>query len=101
MANTIIITGANGSLAIPTVAYLLQHSPDSTLVLTVRDASEEDVNTSALRAVVSKHPGARVSIRALDLGHLPSVHEFARGITAEIENGSLPPLSAIVATAFY
>jgi hypothetical protein len=54
MANTIIIARANGSLAIPTVDYLLQHSPDSTLLLTVRDASEEDTNTSALRTIVSK-----------------------------------------------
>jgi len=101
MTNTIIITGANGSLAIPTVDHLLQRSPDSTLVLTVRDTSDGDVNTSALRSVVAKHPGARVSIRELDLGHLPAVHDFARGIAAEISKGSLPQLSAIVGTAYY
>ncbi|KAF4616258.1 hypothetical protein G7Y89_g15148 [Cudoniella acicularis] len=101
MTNTIIITGANGSLAIPTVDHLLQHSPDSTLVLTVRDASDGDANTSTLRGVVAKHPGAHVSIRELDLSHLPAVHDFARGIATEIAKGSLPQLTAIVGTAFY
>src|SRR4051794_5743852 len=101
MANTIIITGANGSLAIPTVDHLLQHSPDSTLVLTVRDASDSDANTSTLRSVVAKHPEAHVSIRELDLGHLAAVHDFAREIAAEIAKGSLPQLSAIVGTAYY
>ena len=101
MANTIIITGANGSLAIPTVDHLLQHSPDSTLVLTVRDASDKDANTSTLRGVVAKHPAARVSIQELDLSHLSAVHDFARSIAAEIEKGSLPQLSAIVGTAYH
>ncbi|TVY81461.1 WW domain-containing oxidoreductase [Lachnellula suecica] len=103
MASTIIITGANGSLAIPTIDYLLQHSPDSNLVLTVRDASDGDVNTSTLRGIVAKHPecGTRVSIRELDLCHLAAVHNFARNIATDISKGSLPPLSAIVGTAFY
>lgn len=101
MANTIIITGANGSLAIPTIDHLLQQSPDSTLVLTVRDTSDGDVNTSALRAVVAKHPEARVSIRELDLGHLPAVHTFAREIASEIDKGALPHLTAIICTAYH
>jgi len=101
MTDTIIITGANSSLAIPTVDYLLKHRPESTLLLTVRDASDHDVNSNTLRAVFAKYPQARVSIRELDLGHLSSVHDFSRTIAAEIEKRSLPRLSAIIATAYY
>lgn len=103
MASTILITGANGSLAIPTVDYLLQHAPNSTLVLTVRNASHNDVNTEKLCKVVDKHPGAdkRTSIRELDLSKLPAVHEFARSIAADIAAQSLPRLTSVVCTAYY
>lgn len=101
MANTIIITGANGSVAIPTVDRLLKTSPDSTLVLTVRNASDSDVNTTALRRVVSKYAQAKVSIRELDLSRLSAVHDFARHVAGEISEGSLPRLSSIVGTAYY
>lgn len=101
MANTIVITGANGSLAMPTIEYLLQHSPASTLVLTVRDASNRDANTRTLRNIIAKHPKAHTSIRELDLAHLAAVHDFSRSIAAEIARGTLPHLSAIVSTAFY
>lgn len=101
MANTIIITGANGSLAVPTVEHVLKISPDSTLVLTVRDASDSDVNTTTLRGVVAKYPQAKVSIRELDLSRLSAVHDFARHVAAEISEGSLPRLSSIVGTAYY
>ncbi|KUJ21389.1 NAD(P)-binding protein [Mollisia scopiformis] len=101
MANTIIITGANGSLAIPTIAHLLQRLPDSTLVLTVRDASDRDANTKYLRSTIAKHPKAHTSIRELDLSRLTAVHDFARSIVAEIAAGTLPRLSAIVCTVFY
>lgn len=101
MSDTIIITGANGSLAIPTVDYLLNHSSTSTLVLTVRDASDSDPNTKILREIVAKYPKADTSIRELDLSHLDAVHRFARNIAGEIAAGSLPRLSSIVATAYY
>ncbi|ETS76484.1 hypothetical protein PFICI_11871 [Pestalotiopsis fici W106-1] len=101
MESTILMTGANGSLAIPAVEYILQHSPKVALVLTVRDASDGDVNTKALRDAVAKFPEARVSIRALDLGHLQAVSDFAGSIANEIAQGTLPKLSSIVGTAYY
>lgn len=101
MKNTIIIIGANASLAIPTVDYLLEHSPNSKLVLTVRDLSHGDVNTDALRKVVAKYAEARASIRDLDLARLPAVHDFARRIAEEISQGFLPRLASIVCTAYY
>jgi NAD(P)-dependent dehydrogenase (short-subunit alcohol dehydrogenase family) len=101
MANTFVITGANSSLAIPTLDHLLQHSPQSTLVLTVRNTSDGDANTDKMRVVIAKHANARVSIRKLDLNHLSDLHEFAGGIAAEIADGSLPPLAAIIGFAFH
>lgn len=101
MADTIIITAANASLGIPTVDYLLKHSPKSTLVLTVRNTSDSDANTNALRKVIAKYPNANTSIRQLDLAHLSAVHEFARSIAGEVAAGSLPRLSAIICTAYY
>lgn len=101
MPNTILITGANSSLAIPTIDYLLQHSPNTTLVLTVRDTSDNDANTKTLRSIIAKHSEPRVTIRELDLAHLAAVHDFALGIATEIAQGTLPRLSAIICTAFY
>ncbi|KAK4161585.1 WW domain-containing oxidoreductase [Cladorrhinum sp. PSN259] len=101
MAGTIIITGANGSIAIPTVDHLLKNSPEYTLILAVRDNGDDDVNTKTLRDVIAKYEDARASIRKLDLFSLSDVHAFARTIAAEIAQGKLPPLASIVANAFY
>ncbi|KAK4183232.1 WW domain-containing oxidoreductase [Podospora australis] len=101
MPGTIIVTGANGSIARPAVEHLLANFPDFTLVLAVRNDAADDVNTKTLRDVVAKHEDARVSIRKLDLFSLSDVHAFARTISAEIRDGKLPPLASIVCNAFY
>ena len=104
MAGTIIITGANGSLAMPAVEHLLTHFPDFTLVLTVRNDSRDDVNTNALRGVVARFHddgNARASIRKLDLSSLNAVHKFTEAIADEIFQGFLPPLASIVCNAYY
>ena len=44
MAGTIIITGANGSLALPAVQHLLANYSNHALVLTVRNTLDADVN---------------------------------------------------------
>jgi len=49
---TIIITGANGSLGLPSVRTLLESYPSFHAILTVRDAS--DPNTTNLRDAVSR-----------------------------------------------
>lgn len=78
MAGTILITGANGSMAVHTVRYLLKSAPEYALLLTVRDASDGDQNTKALRDVIAKRSQqTQVSIRQLDNSHLDSVHKFA------------------------
>ncbi|ROW09243.1 hypothetical protein VPNG_05898 [Cytospora leucostoma] len=101
MAGTVIITGANGSLAVPAVHHLLTNFPSYTLILTVRDASGEDPNTRKLRDVLGQHPQADVSIRQLDLGMLASVHQFARRIATEVAEGHLPPVASIICNAYY
>lgn len=103
MAGTILITGANGSLAIEAARYLLTNAPEHTLMLTVRDDSEDDPNTKALRDVLAQHPRqpTRAQIRQLDLNRLASVHEFAQAVAGEISRGDLPPLVSIVCNAYF
>ncbi|KAI0967526.1 hypothetical protein F4678DRAFT_245712 [Xylaria arbuscula] len=101
MAGTIIITGANGSLAAHAVQHILSKAPDNTLVLTVRNTSNSDLNTERLREATSRFPNSRVVIRKLDLVSLKAIHEFADTITAEVIEGKLPPLAAIVCNAFH
>ena len=96
MAGTIIITGANGSLAIPAVQHLLTKYPTYTALLTVRNTSDTDLNTKRLRETVMQHPQANSSIRKLDLADLSAVHDFADTVAAEITDGKLPPLASIV-----
>jgi NAD(P)-dependent dehydrogenase (short-subunit alcohol dehydrogenase family) len=97
---TVIITGANGSLAIPAVGYLLSNYPTYTAILTVRDDSQKDANTVKLRSVVAKHPNAHVSIRKLDLASLSDVQAFADVLHSEIAGKGLQPLAAIICNAF-
>ncbi|CAG8953014.1 hypothetical protein HYFRA_00003206 [Hymenoscyphus fraxineus] len=104
MTGTIILTGANSSLAIPAVEHLLTNYRDYTLVLTVRNTSESDANTQMLRKTVSKHPQTGtnnvVSIRQLDLSRLDDVHNFATTIISEITDGKLPRLTSIICNAY-
>lgn len=102
MAGTILITGANGSMAFHTVRYLLKSAPEYTLLLTVRDASDGDQNTKALRDVVAdRSQQTQVSIRQLDHSHLDSVHKLAQDVSKEIADGRLPRLASIVCNAYY
>lgn len=101
MAGTVIITGANGSLAVPAVHRLLTTYPDYTAILTVRDASDADINTKKLRNLVSQFPNSKASIRQLNLAELSEVNDFANSISAEISTGKIPPLAAVICNAYY
>lgn len=101
MAGTIIITAANSSLAIPAIRHLLTNYPDHTAILTVRNTSDNDINTTKLRSTIAGIPHAKASIRQLDLANLSTVHDFARAITNDISASRLPPLAAIVCNAYY
>ena len=101
MAGTVIITAANSSLAIPAVQHLLAKFPDFSAVLTVRDTTDNDINTKKLRATIAKFPNAKASIHQLDLANLSGVNGFADSIAEKIQNGSLPPLASIICNAYY
>jgi NAD(P)-dependent dehydrogenase (short-subunit alcohol dehydrogenase family) len=101
MSGTVVLTGANGSAALWTIRYLLQHHPSKHLVLTVRDPSDSDVNTNLLRETLAKFPVASFSIRPLDLSDLAAVHEFAKTLSDEISRGEVPRLESVICNAFY
>jgi NAD(P)-dependent dehydrogenase (short-subunit alcohol dehydrogenase family) len=100
MTGVVLLTGANGSLAIPTTKYLLSTYPMFTLVLTVRDDSDEDTNTAELRRIVVRYPKVNVIIRKLDLASLEEVQSFSHVLRLEIESGRLPRIVAIICNAF-
>ncbi|KAI8963314.1 NAD(P)-binding protein [Daldinia sp. FL1419] len=99
MIGSVLITGANGSLAIHAVDHLLRHYPEYAAVLTVRNA--DDANSKRLREIISKYPNAKTFIYQLDLADLSAVHDFSSRIEKEIAGNSYPPLSAIIANAYY
>ncbi|GES65384.1 short-chain dehydrogenase/reductase SDR [Aspergillus terreus] len=100
MAGTVLLTGANGSLALGFVEAFLQSYPQHTLVATVRDPSPvTDANTARLEQLVSRYPGAQVYIQALDLGKLSSVRSFAEKLSRDVLSKKLPRISAIVCNA--
>ncbi|KAI1616958.1 short chain dehydrogenase/reductase SDR [Exophiala viscosa] len=100
MAGTVLITGANGTLALAFVQALLTLHPQYALVATVRNASPEaDPNTAALMRIVEKHPGVKVQVERLDLGKLDDVRRFADRLSDQIERGELSRISAIVCNA--
>ncbi|KAI1215125.1 putative short-chain dehydrogenase [Annulohypoxylon truncatum] len=101
MAGSLILTGANGSLAIHAVEHLLKKYPQYTAILTVRDASETDVNTKRLRDIIARYPKAKVSIHQLDLSSLSATHKFADSIISGVADNRYPPISAFIGNAYY
>ncbi|KAI1254407.1 hypothetical protein MGN70_003809 [Eutypa lata] len=101
MAGTIILTGANGSVAMHTAEQLLKAHPDFTFIFTVRDAAETDPNTQNLRQVIARYPDSKVSIHQVDQSSLTVVHEFASKISAAIAAGEYPRLQSIICNASY
>ena len=101
MTGSIILTGANGSVALHATKHLLKNYPSHTAIFTVRDASDSDVNTQQLRAIVSRSPQARVHIHQLDLASLHDTHAFCDLVTSGIASGQYPPIAAIICNAYY
>ncbi|KAF7588120.1 hypothetical protein BBP40_006153 [Aspergillus hancockii] len=97
---TILITGANGSLALEFVDQLLACYSNVTLVGTVRNTSNEDPNTAKLNQIVSKYPGRNVYIEKLDLKSFENVRQFSNRIADKVTKGTLPRISTIVCNAF-
>ncbi|KAI1458165.1 NAD(P)-binding protein [Annulohypoxylon moriforme] len=101
MAGSVLITGANGTLALPAVDHLLKNYPEYTAILTVRDASEADPNTQKLREIISRYSEAKASIQQLDLSTISNVHDFASKVSEDIAAKRTPPLKTIVCNACY
>jgi NAD(P)-dependent dehydrogenase (short-subunit alcohol dehydrogenase family) len=101
MAGLVIFTGGNSSMAIPAAYHLLHIYPAYTIIFTVRDDSESDVNTKLLRETIAKFPSAKASILPLNLSSLSATHAFADAVIAGIQTGQYPRVSAIVCNAFY
>lgn len=101
MPGSVIITGANGSVALHAAEHLLRYYPNYTAIFTVRDASDSDVNTNRLREILARFPSAKASIHELDLASLDSVHSFADSFVAGVGSGVYPPLAAIICNAYY
>lgn len=100
MTGTVILTGANGSLALGFVDAFLKSYPKHTLVATVRNPSpEKDPNTNKLVQLISKYPEAKTHIEALDLGKLSDVRRFTEKLSRQILWKEIPSISAIVCNA--
>jgi WW domain-containing oxidoreductase len=98
MTGTIIITGANGSLALAYITHLIKTHPSYTILATVRNASPSDPNTAQLSSLLSLHP--KSSIEALDLSLLSNVRSFSENTVRRIVAGEIPPIKAIICNAF-
>jgi NAD(P)-dependent dehydrogenase (short-subunit alcohol dehydrogenase family) len=101
MGGTVILTGANSSLAIPAVEHILTAFPAYHLLLTVRDASSADSNTEKLRETISRHPGTKATIIQVDFAELAAVRNFVKNVTEGVASGRYPRLSAIICNAHY
>ena len=100
MEATVLITGANGTLALEAVRVILNKYPQYTVLAAVRNPSpDEDANTAKLFGVIRKHPGANVEVQQLDLGKMAEVRSFAEKVSARVKQGELPRLSAIICNA--
>ncbi|KLP06646.1 dehydrogenase/reductase [Fusarium fujikuroi] len=98
MTGTIVITGANGSLALAYVAHLIKTQPSYTILATVRNTSPSDPNTAQLSSILSSHP--KSSIEALDLSLLSNVRAFSENTAKRVASGEIPPIKAIICNAF-
>lgn len=101
MAGSIILTGANGSVALHAAEHLLKTYPSHTAIFTVRDASDSDVHTQSLRAIIARFPQAKAHIHHLDLASLHDTHEFCDLIIVGIASGRYPPIAAVICNAYY
>ncbi|KAL4894210.1 NAD(P)-binding protein [Aspergillus ambiguus] len=101
MDGTVLITGANGSLALEFISHSLSRYPALTLIGTVRNPSTDaDVNTAKLQRLLSKYPNAKVFIEKLDLASLADVCVFCGSVISRVEEQKLPQLRAIICNAF-
>ncbi len=88
MTGTITIIRANGSLAIPAFQYLLTKYPDYTVLLTVQNALEIDVNTKKLRDSRTQYPTSKSQSLSLCRSG-PIQYTYNRGLLSAVTFTSL------------
>ncbi|KAK0120178.1 hypothetical protein ONS95_011584 [Cadophora gregata] len=97
---TMLLTGANGGLGCSIVGRLLERSNlarDIYGLYTVRKpACAPHINNVLKSADKLQH---RYEISSLELESLASVRKFAGNINERVENGSLPPIRALILNA--
>ncbi|KAH8883512.1 putative short-chain dehydrogenase [Thozetella sp. PMI_491] len=95
---TILITGANGTLATSAVSQIVSKPEYAAYhgLYMVRDASRAPALRSALQAASHPHPHDIVS---LDMSELNSVRKAAAAINARVATGEIPPIRAIILNA--
>ncbi|CAI6340577.1 unnamed protein product [Periconia digitata] len=96
---TVLITGGNGSLAIPAIQRILSEYPSYTVIATVRNTSDQDANTATLLKAIAAFPAAKCQLRTLNLSRLAEVSAFADSIHADIANAAIPKLVAVICNA--
>lgn len=99
MEGTVLITGANGSLAIPAVDQILSKYPSYTVIATVRNDTKSDANTTRLLNTIAKYPNAKCQLRKLDLSRFSEVAAFAAELHSDIAKARIPVLSSIICNA--
>ena len=100
MSGTILITGANGSLALEFINSLLSQYPSYTVIGTVRSKNAESDPPSALKALKSQFPESNLILYTLDLSSLGAVRVFTAKMKDMIASGTYPRLAAVICNAF-
>lgn len=97
MAGIILIAGANSALGLSLIEPFLSQYPTYNVLATVRNASpKEDPDTAKLIELVSKYPGANITIEALDLSDVSAVQSFASDLSHRISKKLLPQILLLI-----
>lgn len=100
MAGTVVITGANGSLALGLIDALLARYPQHTIIAALRNPSpDKDANTAKLVQIISKYQDGKVILEPLDLGQLSTVRTFARKLASQVRSQEIPRISSVICNA--
>lgn len=89
---TIVITGGHTGLGLATSRHILATTANTHLVWATR-------SPQTARQTATDLASDRISVLALDLASLDSVHHFADDLITRLHNGALPPLGAVVCNA--
>lgn len=96
--HTIVITGATGGIGYATAQAVL-HSSGGPWHVVVANRDPARAEAAVRRLTVDAAAGNTVESVPVDLASLQSVRAFAAAIVSRIQDGTLPPLQAVVCNA--